>query len=68
MQRRILVCFAGGLLGMWVASPLGASLEIAPTTALVGFAAVGLGFGYLVSVIVDVFCGNLGSGSPPVGG
>ena len=60
MQKRVIVCLAGAVLGMVAASQLGDRLGIPPVTAFGGFVALGLGFGYIVSVVLDVFSGNVG--------
>lgn len=67
MQKRIIVCLAGAVVGMGVAARMGDSLGMTPTTAFAGFVALGLGFGYIVSVVLDVFSGNVGNGAPHAG-
>ena len=64
MQKRIMVCLAGGVVGMAAASRLGDSWGMSPVTAFVGFVALGLGFGYIISVVLDVFSGNVGNTTP----
>jgi len=64
MQTRILACSAGGLIGVALTSLINRSLGLPPTMVLVGCALVGVGVGYFVSVLVDVFAANPGDRNP----
>lgn len=58
MQTRLLACAAGGLLGIAVASSINGSLGLSPTLALVACTTAGVGVGYVVSILYDVFAGS----------
>ena len=55
VRTRLLACFAGGLLGVVVASPISQSLNVSLTLALIGCSLLGLALGYVVSIFFDVF-------------
>ena len=55
LRTRLLACFAGGFLGVVVASPISQSLNVRLTLALIGCSLLGLTLGYVVSIFFDVF-------------
>ena len=55
MRTRLLACFAGGFLGVVVASPISQSFNVSLTWALIGCSLLGLALGYVVSIFFDVF-------------
>jgi uncharacterized membrane protein len=57
VQTRLLACLAGGLLGVVVASTINESLGLSPTLAVIACASAGVGIGYMVSILFDVFAG-----------
>lgn len=57
MQTRILACGAGGLLGVVFASPLSGDLGLTPTLSVIACSVAGVGIGYVVSILYDVFTG-----------
>jgi hypothetical protein len=65
MQTRLLASLAGGLLGVVVASPLGASLGLSGGPALAGCAVLGVGVGYVGSILFDVFTSSPGDPTEP---
>ena len=60
MQIRLLACIVGGLLGVVVTNPINGSLGLSPTVALIGCSALGVAFGYVVSILLDVFAAKPG--------
>lgn len=57
MQTRLLACLAGGLLGVALASTINDSLGLSPTLAVIACSSAGVGIGYMVSILFDVFAG-----------
>jgi hypothetical protein len=57
MRKRLGGCIAGGVLGVCLASLINASLGLPPTLALGACSAAGIGFGYVVTTLADVFIG-----------
>jgi hypothetical protein len=55
MRRRLVVCISGGLLGFALSGKVGDALELAPLMGMAFSAAAGLGLGYVVSTLMDVF-------------
>ena len=55
MQRRLLCCLAGVLVGAGFAPRFSASLDLSLTIGLLAFAAAGGTAGYLASFLFDVF-------------
>ena len=55
MRRRLVVCISGGLLGFALSGKVGDALELAPVMGMAFSAAAGLGLGYVVSTLMDVF-------------
>ena len=55
MRRRLVVCISGGLLGFALSGKVGDALELAPLVGMAFSAAAGLGLGYVVSTLMDVF-------------
>jgi hypothetical protein len=51
----------GGFLGIAVASPVGGYLGLSATFALIGFSALGVAGGYIVSILIDVFTADSGA-------
>ncbi len=59
VQTRLLACLAGGLLGVVLASAIndGLGLSLSPTLAVIACSSAGVGLGYVVSILFDVFSG-----------
>jgi hypothetical protein len=55
MRRRLVVCISGGLLGFALSGKVGDALDLAPLVGMAFSAAAGLGLGYVVSTLMDVF-------------
>jgi hypothetical protein len=55
VQIRLLACLVGGLLGLVATSPINDKLGFSPTMAFIACISVGIGLGYVVSLLVDVF-------------
>lgn len=60
MQTRLFACIAGGLIGVVVASPVSSSFGVSSTLALIGCSSVGVGVGYVASILFDVFAATPG--------
>ena len=60
MRRRLLVCVSFGTLGLLAAVPVSDHLGIDLVWASCGTGTAGLVVGYVVSIMCDVFFGNLG--------
>jgi len=60
MRRRLLVCVTFGTLGLLAAFPVGDWFGIGLPVAFAGSAAGGLILGYVISMLCDVFFGNIG--------
>jgi hypothetical protein len=60
VQTRLFACIAGGLLGVVLTSPINGSLGLSPTIALIGCSAMGVGVGYVASILFDVFTASPG--------
>jgi hypothetical protein len=57
MRRRVGGCIAGGVLGLCLASLVNASVGWPPAVALAACSVLGMGFGYVVTTLADVFIG-----------
>jgi len=57
MRRRLGGCIAGGVLGLCLASVINSSVGLPPAIALAACSALGMGFGYAVTALADVFIG-----------
>ena len=55
MRRRLVVCISGGLMGFALSGKIGDALDLAPAMGMAFSAAAGLGLGYVVSTLMDVF-------------
>ena len=55
MRRRLVVCISGGLMGFALSGKIGDALDLAPVMGMAFSAAAGLGIGYVVSTLMDVF-------------
>lgn len=55
MQTRLLSCLAGGCLGLALTSPINNVLGLTPLLAWAACASAGVGVGYVVSMLIDVF-------------
>ena len=55
MRNRLVCCISGGLLGIALSGTINESLELSTTLATAFSAAAGLGLGYVVSTLIDVF-------------
>jgi hypothetical protein len=58
MRRRLGGCIAGGVLGLCFASLVNSSLGLPPAIALGASITAGIGFGYVVTTLADVFIGS----------
>jgi hypothetical protein len=57
MRKRLGGCIAGGVLGLCLTSLVNSSLGLPPTLALGASLTAGIGFGYVVTTLADVFIG-----------
>lgn len=57
MRKRLGGCIAGGVLGLCLTSLINGSLGLPPAIALGACSAAGIGFGYVVTTLADVFIG-----------
>ena len=55
MRNRLVCCISGGLLGFALSGKVGDALDLAPLVGMAFAAAAGLGLGYVVSTLMDVF-------------
>jgi predicted Kef-type K+ transport protein len=55
MQTRLLASVAGGLLGVVLASPVSARLDLAPLIGFIACPIAGVVLGWVVSQLFDVF-------------
>ncbi len=55
MRRRLAICISGGLLGFALSGKVGDALDLEPLVGMAFSAAAGLGLGYVVSTLMDVF-------------
>ena len=55
MRRRLVVCISGGLLGFALSGKVGDALGLTQVVGMAFSAAAGLGLGYVVSTLMDVF-------------
>ena len=55
MQTRLLACIAGGFLGVVAAISLNERVDMSPIVTFGGCAIAGIGLGYAVSMMVDIF-------------
>ena len=55
MRKRLVCCISGGLLGFAFSGTVGEALGLTPTIGTVFSAAAGLGLGYVMSTLLDVF-------------
>lgn len=55
MQTRLLASLAGGLLGVVLASPVSARLDLSPLIGFVACPIAGVVLGWVVSQLFDVF-------------
>jgi len=60
VQKRLFACFAGGFIGIALASPINSSLDLSPSVAWIGCSSAGIALGYLVSILFDVFAASSG--------
>ena len=63
MQTRLIFCLAGGVLGLLVPLTVGGNMGLSPLFAMLGFTAIGVVVGYVVSVFIDVFVARTGDES-----
>jgi hypothetical protein len=57
MRKRLGGCIAGGVLGLCLTSLVNGSMGLPPAIALGACSAAGIGFGYVVTTLADVFIG-----------
>ena len=57
MRKRLMGCIAGGVLGFCLASAVNPALGLSPALALAACSIAGVGFGYIVTTLADVFIG-----------
>jgi hypothetical protein len=55
MRNRLVCCISGGLLGFALSGTIGDALGLAQVAGMAFSAAAGLGLGYVVSTLMDVF-------------
>ena len=55
MQTRLLACISGGLFGVVAAYWVGERVNMSPVVTFVGCILAGIGIGYAVSMMIDVF-------------
>jgi hypothetical protein len=58
MRKRFISCFAGGVLGLLLASLIGDAFELPRIVAFVSCGLAGLALGYVGSTLIDVFSGS----------
>jgi hypothetical protein len=58
VRTRLFASLAGGFLGVFIASPIGSSLDLSPPVALIGCSLSGMAVGYVASILFDVFAAN----------
>ncbi len=68
MRTRLFASLGGGLLGLAVASPINASLDLPKALAFLGCSLAGLVVGYVGSMMFDVFAGQSGPDRGDSGG
>jgi len=64
MQTRILASLAGALVGFVAAAPVSANFEFPLMYGLIGCPIAGLGLGYMVSILIDVFTAQPAEDTP----
>jgi hypothetical protein len=57
MRRRLAGCIAGGVLGLCLTTLVNGSLGLPPALGLAASLTAGIGFGYVVTTLADVFIG-----------
>jgi len=57
MRKRLMGCIAGGVVGFCLASLVNFDLGLSPALALVAWSMAGIAFGYVVTMLADVFIG-----------
>jgi hypothetical protein len=55
MRNRLVCCISGGLLGFALSGTVGDALGLTQAVGMAFSAAAGLGLGYVVSTLMDVF-------------
>jgi hypothetical protein len=55
MRNRLVCCISGGLLGFALSGTIGDALGLTQVVGMAFSAAAGLGLGYVVSTLMDVF-------------
>jgi hypothetical protein len=57
MRKRLMGCIAGGVVGFCLASLVNFDLGLSPALALTAWSMAGIAFGYVVTMLADVFIG-----------